>query len=157
MRWLWISLLVVVVDQATKLAADAWLAYHRPVAVAPMFNLTLSYNRGAAFSFLADAGGWQRWFFLALAGVISAVLVAWMRRLSPRQRITGMALALVLGGAVGNLIDRAVYGHVIDFLDVYYERWHWPTFNVADSAITLGVALLFFGALRGEGNEDRGR
>lgn len=137
-----IAALVLGLDQVTKLWAEAALMPYRPEAVVPFFNLTLSYNTGAAFSFLADQAGWQRWLFAALAVGVSAYLVWWLRSLSRGERWTGAALGLVLGGAIGNLIDRLAYGHVIDFLDLYYGRWHWPAFNLADSAITVGVAIL---------------
>lgn len=147
-RWraLWlglgIALAVVLLDQATKLAAEAWLAPYRPLAVAPMLNLTLSYNTGAAFSFLHEHSGWQRWLFAGLALVVSVVLVVWLGRLGRSFRWQGLGIALILGGAVGNLIDRLAYGHVIDFIDVYYGSWHWPAFNLADSGITVGAAIL---------------
>ena len=108
----------------------------------PYFNLTYVHNTGAAFSFLSEAGGWQRWFFAGLAILISAVIAVWLARLKQHETLLAMALSLVLGGAIGNLIDRLVYGYVIDFLDVYYGNWHWPAFNIADSAITLGVILM---------------
>lgn len=151
LKWAWLSALVVVLDQVTKIAADAWLIYHDPVPVLPFFNLLLSYNSGAAFSFLSDAGGWQRWFFVVLALGVSVVIAVWMYRLPPNQRWTAMALGLVLGGAIGNVIDRLLYGHVVDFLDFYVGQWHWPTFNVADSAITIGVAILIIDGLFGNG------
>ncbi len=110
-------------------------------------RLTLVFNEGAAFSFLADAGGWQRWFFAGLAVVVSIALLLWLKRLEAQERLTGVALSLVAGGAVGNLIDRIAYGHVVDFVDVYWRTWHWPAFNVADSAITVGVILLLLDAL----------
>lgn len=156
LKWLWLSVATVVLDQTTKYLADATLTFHEPVAVVPFFNLTLSYNMGAAFSFLSDAGGWQRWFFVALAVVVAVVLVVWLARLSPRERLLAASLALILGGAVGNLVDRVLYGYVIDFLDVYYGQWHWPTFNVADSAITLGVAILIIDGLFGGGRRPAG-
>lgn len=137
--WLALAGLVVVLDQVTKQMAERGLAYHDPVAVVPFFNLTLSYNRGAAFSFLAGADGWQRWFFSVLALAVSAFLVHWLRQLGDRDRWLSLSISLILGGAVGNLIDRVLYGHVIDFIELYYDRWSWPIFNIADSAITLGV------------------
>lgn len=139
---------MIALDQVSKQWAEAALSLHQPVALVPSLNLTLMYNQGAAFSFLADAGGWQRWFFIGLASLVSLVLVVWLARLDKGERATAIGLSLVLGGAVGNLIDRFLHGHVIDFIDVYYDRWHWPAFNVADSAITLGVALLLLGSLR---------
>ncbi|MBA1146515.1 lipoprotein signal peptidase [Ectothiorhodospiraceae bacterium WFHF3C12] len=145
-RALWIgvgvALLVVFLDQATKLAAEAWLMPYRPVSVMPMLNMTLSFNTGAAFSFLHDQSGWQRWFFAALALVVSGALVVWLARLGRSFGWQGLGIALILGGAVGNLIDRLAYGHVIDFIDVYYGDWHWPAFNIADSGITVGAVIL---------------
>ena len=144
-----LALLLLALDQATKLWAAGTLDYGMPVAVLPFFNLTLVHNPGAAFSFLADAGGWQRIFFVVLSGVVSAVLVAWLWRLPREARLLGVALALVLGGAVGNLVDRVAYGYVIDFLDFHAGGWHWPAFNVADSAISCGVVLLLVDGLFG--------
>lgn len=146
--WIWLSVAVLVLDQATKLLAENLLTLHQPVAIFPGFNLMLAYNTGAAFSFLADAGGWQRWFFLTLGAVVSVSLLVWMRRLQPGQRSLAIALALILGGAVGNIIDRALYGQVIDFIQLYYRQWYWPAFNIADSAISIGAALLIVDSLR---------
>lgn len=150
LKWLAIAAAVLVLDQTTKLAAEHWLALHQPVAVIPFLNLTLSYNPGAAFSFLSDAGGWQRWFFIALALVVSVAVVVWLTRLSAAERWTGIALSLVLGGAIGNVIDRMVHGHVIDFIDFYVGSWHWPTFNIADAGISVGVAILIVDGLFGQ-------
>ena len=147
-HWIWISILVIVFDQLTKLLADHFLQYHQPVEVLPMFNLTLMYNKGAAFSFLANAGGWQRWFFLILTSVVSIFIYLWIKKLKTHQVLQYSALALILGGAIGNLIDRAIYGHVIDFLDVYLQQHHWPAFNIADSAITVGAFLLIYDTLK---------
>ncbi|GAB4361675.1 MAG: signal peptidase II [Gammaproteobacteria bacterium] len=141
-RWLVVAAAVVLLDQLTKQAADLLLAYNEPLVVMPVFNLTLRYNTGAAFSFLADAGGWQRWFFTLLALLVSAVLVVWLRRLPAGAKWESLGIALILGGAVGNVIDRLLLGHVIDFLEFHYQHWYWPAFNVADSAITVGVTLL---------------
>lgn len=146
-KWLWLSGLVIVLDQLTKWLAETNLTLYRPVPVLPFFNLTLMYNTGAAFSFLANAGGWQRWFFLILSLIISIILVIWLSRLKAGEGRLAVALALILGGAVGNLIDRALYGYVIDFLDFYYGQWHWPAFNLADSAITIGAILLIVDSL----------
>jgi len=142
LRLLWISLLVLVLDQATKLWIQDVFQPYESLEVLPFFNLVLAFNTGAAFSFLSDSGGWQRWFFIGLALLVSAVLVLWLRRLGDDERRTGWGLALVLGGAVGNVIDRIWLGHVVDFLDFYWAGYHWPAFNVADIAITCGVALL---------------
>lgn len=145
-KWLGLAALVVVLDQITKLAAERWLAYQQSVPVLPGFDLTLSYNRGAAFSFLADHSGWQRWFFTVLALGVSAYLVHWLRQINDRDRWLSASIALVLGGAIGNVIDRVLYGHVIDFLEVYVVldgvRRSWPVFNIADSAITIGVVAM---------------
>jgi len=146
LRWLVLIVLILAADQATKLWVLAALQPYEVIPVLPSLNLTLVFNEGAAFSFLADAGGWQRWFFVALAVVVSAVLLVWLWRLKPEDRLTAAGLSLVAGGAIGNLIDRIAYGHVVDFVDVYWRVWHWPAFNVADSAITVGVALLLLEA-----------
>lgn len=146
-HWLSIALVVLLLDQFSKLLADALLQYHQPVPLLPMLNLTLSYNPGAAFSFLGEASGWQRWLFSGFAVVISIVLVVWLRRLPPGERWMRWALALLLGGAIGNLIDRLAYGHVIDFIHVYYDRWHYPIFNIADSGITIGAIMILIHAL----------
>jgi signal peptidase II len=147
LRWLILIVLIVAADQATKLWVLAALEPYQVIPVAPSFNLTLVFNEGAAFSFLADAGGWQRWLFAGLAVAVSAGLLVWLKRLEEHERMTGAALSLVAGGALGNLIDRVAYGHVVDFVDLYWRTWHWPAFNVADSAITAGVALLLLDAV----------
>jgi len=149
LKWLWLSVLVIVLDQLTKLWASTGLDYAEPVPVLPLINLTLLHNTGAAFSFLDQAGGWQRWLFTLIAVAVSAVLLLWLRQLKPGQRWMAVALALVLGGALGNLIDRLYLGHVIDFVDVYYGQWHFPAFNLADSAISVGVVMLIIDSLRG--------
>ncbi len=141
-KWLGLAGLVILLDQTTKLAAERWLTYHQALPVFPGFNLTLSYNRGAAFSFLAEHSGWQRWFFTVLAAAVSVFLVRWLRQIGDRDRWLSAAIALILGGAVGNLIDRLLYGHVIDFIWLYYDRWSWPVFNIADSAITVGAVAM---------------
>lgn len=142
LKWLWLSLFALILDQASKLAVDGAMQLYQSIPIMPYFNLTYVHNTGAAFSFLSEAGGWQRWFFAGLALVISIVIAFWLARLKRHEILLAVALALVLGGAIGNLIDRLVYGYVIDFLDVYYQDWHWPAFNIADSAITLGVILM---------------
>lgn len=142
LKRLWLSLLTIVLDQASKIAVDRSMHLYESIPLVPYFNLTYVHNTGAAFSFLSEAGGWQRWFFAGLALVISAVLGVWLTKLQKHETLLAAALALILGGAVGNLIDRLAYGYVIDFLDVYYGDWHWPAFNIADSAITLGVILM---------------
>ena len=140
--YLLLAAAVVLLDQASKYWALASLQPYRSLELLPVFNLTLVFNRGAAFSFLSDAGGWQRWFFVVLSSVVSLVLVAWLARLKNGERFTAIAVSLVLGGAIGNLVDRLQHGHVVDFLDFHWQQWHFPAFNVADSAITIGVLLL---------------
>ncbi|GIX29912.1 MAG: lipoprotein signal peptidase [Porticoccaceae bacterium] len=145
--WLAAAGLVALLDQLTKLWALAALAPHRPVAVLPFLSWTLVFNPGAAFSFLAGAGGWQRWLLAGAALAIAAALLVWLARLPARgQRLEKTALALVLGGALGNLIDRLARGHVVDFVDLHWGSWHFPAFNLADSAITLGAFLLLWRA-----------
>ncbi|MDD1607747.1 MAG: signal peptidase II [Methylococcaceae bacterium] len=142
LKWLGLSLLALVLDQGSKLIVDHSMQLYQSIPLLPFFNLTYVRNMGAAFSFLSEAGGWQRWFFAGLALVISLVITVWLSRLQKHETLLAAALSLILGGAVGNLIDRLAYGYVIDFLDVYYGTWHWPAFNIADSAITLGVVLM---------------
>lgn len=148
--WLLLAALVIVLDQATKLLAESHLLFHEPVRLLPVLSLTLSYNQGAAFSFLGNASGWQRWFFILLALGVSVFLIGWLWRLKAGDGWIGAGLSLILGGALGNVIDRFAYGHVIDFIDAHYRHWHWPIFNVADTAITIGVVMLlihsFFGS-----------
>ena len=141
-RYLWISLLIIVADQATKWIANTQLEYHQAVPVLPYFEWFLSYNTGAAFSFLANAGGWQRWFFMILATIISIVLFIWIGRLKEDEKLTAVALCLILGGAIGNVIDRVILGHVIDFIQVWLGSYPWPAFNIADSAIFVGALML---------------
>ena len=145
--WLGFSVLIVVLDLWTKNIASNALTLYRPEMVTSWLNMTLAHNYGAAFSFLSDAGGWQRWFFTILASVVTIVLVVWLFRLPKHEKITAAALGLIIGGAVGNLVDRINHGYVVDFIDVYYRDWHWPAFNLADSAITCGVILLILDGL----------
>lgn len=147
LKYLWISVLVAIADQATKWVANTQLDYHVAVPVLPYFEWFLSYNQGAAFSFLAGAGGWQRWFFLILASIISIVLIVWIKKLEPQEKLTAVSLCLILGGAIGNIIDRAYLGYVIDFIQVWLGSYPWPAFNIADSAIFVGAALLIIGGL----------
>jgi signal peptidase II len=142
LKWLWISALTVILDQASKIAVDSTMKLYESMAIIPFFNLTYVHNTGAAFSFLAHAGGWQRWLFASLALIVSISIGIWIKRLQSHEKLLAISLSLVLGGAVGNLIDRVSYGYVIDFLDIYYKTWHWPAFNIADSAICIGVALM---------------
>jgi len=146
-KWLLLALLVVVLDQFTKLLATNLLVYGEPLALLPSFNFTLRYNPGAAFSFLSEASGWQRWFFATVSAVAAVFLTLWLQRLKPHQVLLALALALVLGGAVGNLIDRLWLGYVVDFIEVYYRNHYWPAFNIADSAISVGAVLLVWDSL----------
>lgn len=142
LKWLWISLLVVGLDQIAKLVAEAQLPFHQPVNVIPYFDWYLTYNTGAAFSFLAEAGGWQRWFFAITSIVISTIIVVWLKKLEGNDKITAISLCLILGGAIGNLIDRIYLGYVIDYIQVWLGTYPWPAFNIADAAISVGAAIL---------------
>lgn len=148
LKYLWLSLAIIIADQISKTVMVNWLDLYETVPVLPFFNLTLAHNTGAAFSFLAGAGGWQRWFFVVLAAVISLVLIIWMKRLAQTAKLEAISLALIIGGAIGNVIDRLIYGYVIDFLDVYVGNYHWPAFNIADSAICIGAVLLIIDSFR---------
>lgn len=153
--WLALSLLVLVLDQISKVAAIRLLELHRPVPVVPTFDLMLTYNTGAAFSLLSDAGGWQRWFFIVLAVVVSGVLLRWLWTLPRAERWLALSLSLILGGALGNLIDRLFRdGRVVDFLYFHYQDFHWPAFNLADSAISVGAVLMVLHALFGQQPEE---
>ena len=147
--WLWLSALLIGLDQATKWLAVASLPYQVQVGFVPgLWNWHLTHNTGAAFSFLANAGGWQHGFFIALATLISVVLAVALRRVPREDWRNAFPFALIIAGALGNLVDRLRFGHVVDFLDVHAAGWHWPAFNVADSAITIGAALLILDGLR---------
>ena len=174
LKWLWLSVVVVVLDQASKLWMISILALHEKMPIFPNptlvaelamqkqlppygFNLTVAHNTGAAFSFLADAGGWQHWFFLAVVVITSIVIIRWLTKLATTAKLEAMALSLVLGGAVGNVIDRIWHGYVIDFLQFYADFFnpilgspYFPAFNLADSAIFLGAVLLIWDSLRGQ-------
>jgi signal peptidase II len=150
-KWLWISLLVVVVDQATKQIAEAQLIPHQPVNLLPFFDWYLTYNTGAAFSFLADAGGWQRWLFTVIAVIMSVLIVQWIRKLPAEETLTAISLCLILGGAIGNLIDRIYLGHVIDYIQVWLGSYPFPAFNIADAAISVGAAMLILSSFTGLG------
>ncbi|NOQ81025.1 MAG: lipoprotein signal peptidase [Methylophaga sp.] len=152
LKYLWLSAFVVVLDQCSKWVMVSWLSLYETVAVIPYFNLTMAHNTGAAFSFLAGAGGWQRWFFVGLTAVISIGLFIWLRKLA-KTKLEAVSVSLILGGAIGNVIDRLYFGYVIDFLDVYYGSYHWPAFNIADSAIVIGAALLIIDSFRAEPNQ----
>ena len=146
-----LALLVLALDQFSKYWVLQVFQPYEVLPVIPGFNLVLVFNEGAAFSFLSDAGGWQRGFFIVLTSIVSVMLLVWLARLSRHERWTGLGLSLVLGGALGNLIDRIRLGKVVDFLDVYWQQWHWPAFNLADSAITTGVMVLLWAAFRESG------
>lgn len=155
--WLWLSLAVVALDQATKYLITRRFEEFDEIVVLPVLNLIRLHNEGAAFSFLSDAGGWQRWFFTGLGVAVSIGIVVWLRRLpAAGHRLLAAGLALVLGGAVGNVIDRLLWGHVIDFIRVHYAGWYFPAFNVADSAITVGAALLILDSLLQRGGSPGG-
>jgi len=152
--WLGLALIVIVVDQLTKTLIVGSFALHETVAVTPFFNIVRAHNAGAAFSFLAGAAGWQRWFFVSL-GLAASVFIVWMLRKHPEQKLFCFAVSLILGGALGNVIDRLLHGHVVDFLDFHFQflsplfpQGHFPSFNVADSAITVGAACLILDELR---------
>ena len=141
--WLWLSAVVIVLDQLSKMWVLSALPVGLPHPVIPGFlNWTLTFNRGAAFSFLTDAAGWQRWLFVALALVISAMLVVWLARTPRRDWRTGIPLAMIVGGAIGNLIDRLHAAQVTDFIQVYFHEWSYPVFNLADCGITVGAVML---------------
>ena len=145
--WMGIATVILLLDQLSKIVITRLFTYGESVAVTSFFNLVLVYNKGAAFSFLANQGGWQRWFFTAL-GIGAALFIVYLLKRHAGQRMFCWALALILGGAVGNVIDRILYGHVIDFLDFHVGGWHWPAFNVADSAICIGAVLFVLDELR---------
>lgn len=141
LRWLGLSFIVVLADQFTKVLIVGYFQLGDSTLVTSFFNLVRAHNTGAAFSFLNGASGWQRWFFTAI-GVAAAALIFWLLRSHASQRLFSFALAFILGGAIGNVFDRVLYGHVVDFLDFHWRNWHFPAFNVADSAITIGAACL---------------
>ena len=142
LKWLWLTAVIIALDLATKAVASDNLTLFQPVALFPGFNFTLMHNKGAAFSFLSEASGWQRWFFSAIAIIVSSVIFVWLKRLQKDQVWLAVSLALILGGAIGNVWDRLTLGYVVDFIDVYYGSAHWPAFNIADSAITVGAVIL---------------
>lgn len=151
LRWLWLAGLVIALDLGTKALASSMLTYGVPVPVMPMFNLTLLHNTGAAFSFLAGESGWQRWFFVSLAAVVSVVLVRWLKSLQVNETWSAIAIVLILGGALGNVYDRVVHGYVVDFLHFYWNDYHFPAFNIADTAITIGAGMMILDIFRQPG------
>ena len=148
LSWSWISVLVIVLDQMTKIIASSVLTLHQPVAVLPVFNFTLMHNNGAAFSFLHNAGGWQRWFFTVIAIGVSGLIIYWLTKMTKQERWQAIAFCLILGGAIGNVIDRIYLGYVVDFIEVYYTTHFFPAFNIADSAISIGGAILVLDIIR---------
>jgi signal peptidase II len=148
LKWLWLTGLVIILDVITKGMASENLLLHQPVNILPGLNMTLMHNTGAAFSFLSDASGWQRWFFSIVAIVVSAAIVVWLARLQKGQAWLAIGLTMILGGALGNVWDRLSLGYVIDFIDVYVANAHWPAFNIADSAITVGAGILIYDSFR---------
>lgn len=142
LRWIGLSVIVIILDRITKYLAQKYLIAYSALPIFPGFNLELSYNKGAAFSFLHAATGWQVGFFGLIAAVVSIALLIWLSRLSWREYGLCIALSFILGGALGNLCDRLLYGHVIDFIQLYVAHFYWPTFNIADSAICLGALIL---------------
>jgi len=142
LRWLWLSFIIVMLDQWTKLLIIKHLSLHKYYAVMPFLNFTLTFNTGTAFSFLSFASGWQIWLFVGLAVIVCSSILIWMSRIPRQAHWLAASLALIFGGALGNLIDRLRFGYVIDFIDVYVKNWHYATFNLADSAICIGVVIL---------------
>ncbi|HQX89388.1 MAG TPA: signal peptidase II [Moraxellaceae bacterium] len=145
--WLWLALIIIVLDQASKWYFSSTMQLGDSINLLPGFNWTLAHNYGAAFSFLHDAGGWQRWFFAGIALVVSGGILFWLRSVPANARFLACALVLVLGGALGNLYDRMMLGYVVDFVHVYYGTWHFPAFNIADAGITVGAIMLIIDSL----------
>lgn len=153
LRWLWLTLLCLVLDQITKQWVVASFSLYESIEVLPIFNITYVHNLGAAFSFLADQDGWQRWFLTAIAAIASIVFLIWLARTPKSQTLLSIAVALMLSGAMGNLIDRALFGYVIDFLDFHWSGNHFPAFNIADSVIFIGAALMILESFIAEPEE----
>ncbi|MCF6775127.1 signal peptidase II [Thiotrichales bacterium 19X7-9] len=147
LRWLWISALMLVIDFTTKLYALQHLTYNEPVKVLPFLNITLAFNRGAAFSFLAYEDGWQLWFFSSIAIIVAIIILYWLTQVPRNRNLQAISLCLILSGAIGNVFDRINYGYVIDFIDLHYKSYHWPTFNIADSAICVGAFLFVISSI----------
>lgn len=154
LRWLWLTLLCLILDQVTKQWVAGSFDYLETLPVLPFFSLTYVHNLGAAFSFLADQGGWQRWFFTAIAAIASVVFIVWLAKTPKSQTLLSIAFALMLSGAMGNLIDRVLFGYVIDFLDFHWSGNHFPAFNVADSMIFIGAALMILESFLNKENLD---
>lgn len=150
LHWLWVTLLFLVIDQVSKHWVAGSMELYQSIEVLPIFNITYAHNPGAAFSFLADQGGWQRWFFTAVAVIASIVFLVWLKRTPKENVMLCLALACMLSGALGNLIDRVLFGYVIDFLDFHWQGHAWPTFNIADSVIFIGAALMIIDSFQQE-------
>ncbi len=150
LRWLWLTILWLVIDQVTKQWVASSFNLYESITVLPVFSITYVHNLGAAFSFLADQGGWQRWFFTAIAGIASVVFIVWLAKTPKSQTLLSVAFALMLSGALGNLIDRVLFGYVIDFLDFHWNGSHFPAFNIADSMIFIGAALMILDSFKQE-------
>ncbi len=155
LKYLGLSGLVIVLDQLSKWIISSSFSLHETLAVMPFFNLTLAHNTGAAFSFLAQAGGWQRWFFVGLTTVISIALLIWLKKLNRQAKLEAIAISLILGGAIANVIDRIYFGYVVDFLDFYYGTAHFAAFNIADSAICIGAGLLIIDSFMSKPESDK--
>jgi signal peptidase II len=153
LRWLWLTVIFLIIDQITKQWVANTFDYRETLAVLPFFNITYVNNPGAAFSLLADQGGWQRWFFTAIAAIASIVFVIWMAKTPKQQALLSIALAFILSGAMGNLIDRVLFGYVIDFLDFHWQGSHFAAFNIADSAIFIGAALMIIESFTQQNNQ----
>ncbi|HEX5362494.1 MAG TPA: signal peptidase II [Fluviicoccus sp.] len=147
LHWLWLGVVVFVLDQWSKTYFERLLDHGQSIDLLPVFSWTLAYNTGAAFSFLHDAGGWQRWFFIVLAISVCSGMVVWLSRLPANARWLMAGIGLLVGGALGNVYDRFTLGYVIDFIHVHYQTWHFPAFNIADCGITVGAALLVIDSL----------
>ena len=144
--WLGLALIILIADQFTKVLIVGYYRLGDSTTITSFFNIVRAHNTGAAFSFLADAAGWQRWFFTGI-GVVAALFILWMLKSHPGQKLFSFALACILGGAIGNVVDRLLYGYVVDFLDFHWAGWHFPAFNIADSAISIGAACLILDEL----------
>ncbi|HLS80709.1 MAG TPA: signal peptidase II, partial [Steroidobacter sp.] len=152
-NWLWLSFFVVIVDQATKALVIASVKMSDPIELLPILDIVYLENTGAAFSILAQAAGWQRWFFILLAIGVSIVLMIWLRRIRSDQTLLALGLSLILGGALGNVFDRVMHGHVVDFIYFNWRTWYFPAFNIADTAISIGAGCLLLDAFRESGHE----
>ncbi len=154
LRWLWLAVVLFIADQVTKTLVVSNMSLYQSIEIIPLLNFTYVQNPGAAFSFLANQDGWQRWFFSIIALVVSGMILYWLRTSKREAVLLPVAFCCILSGAIGNLVDRLVYGYVIDFIDVYYQQWHWPAFNIADSAIFVGAAIIIYDAIKNNGSEE---